>query len=145
VLARIKAQAGAPSKDAADVAATRWAWYEAPAEIDLPVEASSGGRTEGNHVRLGIARTHAFDSGGSPFVRAVLSEWAMPTESTPGTAASSSRERLWLAARAFSPGRSRRSYTGSMIDLMTYGKDVMDSTIAAFDAQCGLLKLGVDS
>jgi hypothetical protein len=31
------------------------------------------------------------------------------------------------------------------IDLMMYGTDVMDSAVAAFDAECGLLKLGVDS
>jgi 5-methylcytosine-specific restriction endonuclease McrA len=44
VLARIKAQARAPLKDAVNT--TRWALYEALADTGLPVEASSGGRTK---------------------------------------------------------------------------------------------------
>jgi 5-methylcytosine-specific restriction endonuclease McrA len=51
VLARIKAQARAPLKDAAAINTTRWALYEALADTGLPVEASSGGRAKYNRSR----------------------------------------------------------------------------------------------
>jgi 5-methylcytosine-specific restriction endonuclease McrA len=62
LLARIKAQAKAPLKDAAAVNATRWALYEALADTGLPIEASSGGRTKYNRSRLGIPKSHALDA-----------------------------------------------------------------------------------
>jgi 5-methylcytosine-specific restriction endonuclease McrA len=62
VLARIKAQARAPLKDAAAVDATRWVLYPALADTGSPVEASPCGRTEYNRMRLGIAKTHALDA-----------------------------------------------------------------------------------
>jgi RRXRR protein len=61
LLARIKAQAKAPLKDAAAVNATRWALYEALADTGLPIEASPGGRTKYSPSRLGIAKSHALD------------------------------------------------------------------------------------
>jgi RRXRR protein len=58
--ARIKAQAKA--KVAAAVNATRWALYEALADTGLPIEASSGGRTECNRLRLGIPKSQTLDA-----------------------------------------------------------------------------------
>jgi hypothetical protein len=60
--ASIKAQLTAPLKDASAVNATRRALYEALADIGLPVEAASGGRTKFNRTCLGIAKTHARDA-----------------------------------------------------------------------------------
>jgi 5-methylcytosine-specific restriction endonuclease McrA len=78
VLARIKAQATAPLKDAAAVNATRWALYEALADSGLPVEASSGGRTKYNRARLGIPKTHALDAA-CVGALGTLVGWQIPT------------------------------------------------------------------
>lgn len=77
-LAAIKAQLKAPLKDAAAVNATRGALWEALDATDLPVEASSGGRTKFNRHRLGVPKTHALDAACVGEVEA-LSGWQVPT------------------------------------------------------------------
>jgi hypothetical protein len=64
VLARIKARAGAPLKDAAAVTATRRAFSEALADTGLPAEAWSSGYTKSNRARLGIPKTGVPDAAG---------------------------------------------------------------------------------
>jgi 5-methylcytosine-specific restriction endonuclease McrA len=61
-LAKIKAQAKAPLKDAAAVNSTRWALANALKATGLPVELSSGGRTKFNRSRFGVPKTHALDA-----------------------------------------------------------------------------------
>ena len=75
VLARIKAQAKAPLKDAA--AATRWALYGALKATGLPVELASGGRTKFNRCRLGVPKTHALDAACVGKVEALVG-WQIP-------------------------------------------------------------------
>jgi 5-methylcytosine-specific restriction endonuclease McrA len=62
VLARIKAQAKRPLKDAAAVNATRWALFQTLKDTGLPVETASGGRTKWNRTRLDIPKAHALDA-----------------------------------------------------------------------------------
>ena len=78
VLARIKAHAKRPLKDAAAVNSTRWALFEAMKRTYLPVETGSGGRTKWNRIRLGVPKTHALDAA---CVGAVdtLTGWAVPS------------------------------------------------------------------
>jgi hypothetical protein len=78
VLAEVKAQLKRPLKDAAAVNATRWALWDALQDTGLPVEASSGGRTKWNRMRLGIPNTHALDAACVGEV-AALSGWDIPT------------------------------------------------------------------
>ena len=78
VLARIKAQAKAPLRDAAAVNATRWALYGALKGTGLSVESSSGGRTKYNRCRLGIPKTHALDAACVGTVD-TLTGWRRPT------------------------------------------------------------------
>jgi 5-methylcytosine-specific restriction endonuclease McrA len=61
-LAKIKAQAKAPLKDAAAVNSTRWALANALKATGLPVELSSGGRTKFTRSRFGVPKTHALDA-----------------------------------------------------------------------------------
>ena len=77
-LARIKAHAKRPLKDAAAVNATRWALFEALRATGLSVEYGSGGRTKWNRSRLGIPKTHALDAACVGAVEA-LSDWAVPS------------------------------------------------------------------
>jgi 5-methylcytosine-specific restriction endonuclease McrA len=77
-LARIKAQAKRPLRDAAAVNATRWALYGALRTTGLPVECGSGGRTKWNRSRLSIPKTHALDAACVGKVEAITG-WAVPT------------------------------------------------------------------
>ncbi|MDD5001063.1 MAG: RNA-guided endonuclease IscB [Thiomonas arsenitoxydans] len=61
-LARLKAQAQAPLRDAAAVNSTRWALFHALKATGLPVEAGTGGRTKFNRTRLCIPKGHALDA-----------------------------------------------------------------------------------
>lgn len=61
-LARIKAQAKRPLKDAAAVNTTRWTLFHALQATGLPVTTGSGGLTKFNRMRLGIPKTHALDA-----------------------------------------------------------------------------------
>jgi len=61
-LARIKAQAKTPLKDAAVLNSTRWALYNALRSIGIPVEIGTGGRTKWNRRRLSIPKGHALDA-----------------------------------------------------------------------------------
>ena len=61
-LARIRAQAKAPLRDAAAVNSTRWALFRALQATGLPVETATGGRTRFNRTRLGIPKGHALDA-----------------------------------------------------------------------------------
>ena len=78
VLARIKAQAKTPLRDAAAVNTTRWALWGSLKGTGLPVEASSGGRTKYNRCRLGIPKTHALDAACVGKVETLIG-WCMPT------------------------------------------------------------------
>ncbi len=62
VLARIKAKAKVPLKDAAAVNSTRWAMFGVLKATGLRVSTGSGGRTKWNRSRLGIPKTHALDA-----------------------------------------------------------------------------------
>ncbi len=62
VLKRVLARAKAPLDGAAAVNATRNAIVVALRATDLPVEASSGGRTKWNRSRLGVPKSHALDA-----------------------------------------------------------------------------------
>ncbi len=62
VLARIKATAKRPLKDAAAVNSTRWALFNRLKATGLPVTTGSGGRTKWNRSRLDIPKTHALDA-----------------------------------------------------------------------------------
>lgn len=78
VLARIKAQAKRPLKDAAAVNSTRWALFQALKSTSLPVECGSGGRTKWNRSRLGLPKTHALDAAAVGAVD-TLTGWHVPT------------------------------------------------------------------
>lgn len=78
VLAKIKAQAKAPLRDAAAVNSTRWALFRALKATGLPVSAWSGGRTKWNRSRLGVPKTHALDAACVGEVEA-LAGWQAPT------------------------------------------------------------------
>jgi hypothetical protein len=78
VLARVKAHAKRPLKDAAAVNATRWALFGAIKATGLPVECGSGGRTKWNRTRLDVPKTHALDAACVGTVDA-LTGWAVPT------------------------------------------------------------------
>jgi 5-methylcytosine-specific restriction endonuclease McrA len=60
-LAKIKAQAKAPLRDAAAVQSTRWALWRALA-ARLPTHAASGGRTKWNRTRCALPKTHTLDA-----------------------------------------------------------------------------------
>lgn len=78
VLARIKATAKRPLKDAAAVNAARWALFNRLKQTGLPVTTGSGGRTKWNRSRLGIPKTHALDAACVGVVDA-LSGWDVPS------------------------------------------------------------------
>ncbi|MDD3575735.1 MAG: HNH endonuclease [Halothiobacillus sp.] len=61
-LARIKAQAKAPLRDAAAVNSTRWALFNALKATGLPVETGTGGKTKFNRTRFFIPKGHALDA-----------------------------------------------------------------------------------
>ena len=77
MLARIKATAKRPLKDAAAVNATRWALFNRLKATGLPVTTGSGGRTKWNRSRLGIPKTHGLDAACVGEVEA-LSGWDVP-------------------------------------------------------------------
>ncbi len=58
----VQAQGKLPLKDAAAVNTTRWALYRALQTTGLPVETGTGGRTQYNRTRLGIAKSHWGDA-----------------------------------------------------------------------------------
>ncbi|WP_436890271.1 RNA-guided endonuclease IscB [Nocardiopsis dassonvillei] len=60
-LARIKARAETPLKDAAAVNATRWGLWRA-LDARLPTRVGSGGRTRWNRVRSGLPKSHTLDA-----------------------------------------------------------------------------------
>jgi 5-methylcytosine-specific restriction endonuclease McrA len=78
VLARIKANAKRPLKDAAAVNSTRWALFGRLKQTGLPVSTGSGGRTKWNRSRLGIPKTHGLDAACVGNVDA-LSNWDVPS------------------------------------------------------------------
>jgi 5-methylcytosine-specific restriction endonuclease McrA len=54
--------AKAPLRDAAAVNTTRWALWRRLAELGLRLEVGTGGRTQWNRTRLGLAKSHANDA-----------------------------------------------------------------------------------
>lgn len=119
VLARVKAHAKRPLKDAAAVNATRWALFEALKATGLPVECGSGGRTKWNRSRLGIPKTHALDAACVGAVDA-LADWAVPSLSIKAMGGGS-YQRTRLDAHGFPRGyltrrkRIRGFQTGDMV------------------------------
>jgi 5-methylcytosine-specific restriction endonuclease McrA len=119
VLARIKAQAKRPLKDAAAVNSTRWALYDALRATGLPVEAASGGRTKWNRTRLGVLKTHALDAACVGNVEA-LTSWAVPSLAIKATGRGA-YQRTRLNAYGFPRGYLTRSkrikgfQTGDMV------------------------------
>jgi 5-methylcytosine-specific restriction endonuclease McrA len=77
VLARIKAHAKRPLKDAAAVNTTRWALVNTLKATGLPVETGSGGKTKWNRSRLGIPKAHALDAACVGDIEA-LTGWQVP-------------------------------------------------------------------
>lgn len=78
LLARIKAKAKAPLRDAAAVNATRNALFVALLETGLPVATGTGAQTKYNRRSLNIPKTHALDAVCVGEVEAV-SSWQRPT------------------------------------------------------------------
>jgi len=119
VLARIKAQARRPLKDAAAVNSTRWALCTALRATGLPVEAASGGRTKWNRHRMGVPKTHALDAACVGKVEA-LTGWAVPTLAIKATGRGA-YQRTRLNAYGFPRGYLTRSkrikgfQTGDMV------------------------------
>ena len=58
----IQAQARIPRKDAAAVNSSRRVLYQRLLQMDLPIEASTGGRTKWNRSTRGIPKTHWLDA-----------------------------------------------------------------------------------
>ncbi len=77
-LAKIRASAKKPLRDAAAVNATRWALANALKATGLPVELASGGRTKFNRCTLGIPKTHALDAACVGQMQAIH-HWQRPT------------------------------------------------------------------
>jgi 5-methylcytosine-specific restriction endonuclease McrA len=119
VLARVKAAAKRPLKDAAAVNSTRWALFEALRATGLPVEAASGGRTKWNRTRLGVPKTHALDAACVGEVEA-LTGWEVPSLAIKCTGRGS-YQRTRLDAYGFPRGYLTRSkrirgfQTGDMV------------------------------
>lgn len=78
LLARIKARAKAPLRDAAAVNTTRNALFAALLHTGLPVATGTGAQTKFNRQRLGLPKTHALDAVCVGDVKAV-SGWQRPT------------------------------------------------------------------
>ena len=76
-LARLRAQAQAPLKDAAAVNATRWAIWRMLTTTGLPVEATTGGRTKWNRLRFGLPKRHALDAACTGTVDQLIG-WRIP-------------------------------------------------------------------
>ena len=119
VLARVKAHAKRPLKDAAAVNSTRWALFEALKATGLPVECGSGGRTKWNRTRLGVPKTHALDAACVGAVE-TLTGWAVPSLAIKCTGRGS-YQRTRLNAYGFPRGyltrkkRIRGFQTGDMV------------------------------
>jgi len=62
LLAKIKAQAKAPLRDAAAVNSTRWKLLEALKTLDIPIATGTGGQTKFNRTRLGLKKDHCIDA-----------------------------------------------------------------------------------
>ena len=118
-LARIRAHAKRPLKDAAAVNSTRLALFQALRAAGLPIECGSGGRTKWNRSRFGIPKTHALDAACVGAVDA-LADWAAPSLSIKATGRGS-YQRTRLDAYGFPRGyltrqkRIRGFQTGDMV------------------------------
>jgi 5-methylcytosine-specific restriction endonuclease McrA/ribosomal protein L21E len=77
LLAKIKAQAKLPLKDAAAVNSTRWALFNALKALGMPVSTGSGGKTKWNRLRLDIPKSHALDAACVGNVE-TLTGWEVP-------------------------------------------------------------------
>jgi hypothetical protein len=84
LLAKIKAQAKSPLKDAAAVNSTRWALFNSLKVLGLPVETGSGGKTKWNRLRFGVPKSHALDAACVGNVE-TLSGWEVPSLSIKAT------------------------------------------------------------
>jgi hypothetical protein len=84
LLAKIKAQAKRPLKDAAAVNSTRCALFNALKALGLPVETGSGGKTKWNRLRFGVPKSHALDAACVGDIK-TLTDWEVPTLSIKAT------------------------------------------------------------
>ncbi len=125
VLARVKAHAKRPLKDAAAVNSTRWALFETLRATGLPVECASGGRTKWNRTRLAVPKTHALDAACVGAVE-VLTGWAVPALAIKSTGRGA-YQRTRLDAYGFPRGylmrqkRIRGFQTGDMVRATVQG------------------------
>ncbi|GAB2928039.1 hypothetical protein GCM10022245_69760 [Streptomyces mayteni] len=62
LVARLRAQAKAPLRDAAVMNSTRWGIWRQLHTIGVPVAAWSGGRTKYNRLRQGLPKSHTLDA-----------------------------------------------------------------------------------
>lgn len=102
LLARIKARAKAPLRDATAVNATRNALFRALLHTGLPVATGTGAQTKFNRQRLGIPKTHALDAVCVGDVEAV-SGWQRPTLALKATGRGE-YQRTRLSAHGFARG-----------------------------------------
>ncbi len=125
VLARVKAHAKRPLKDAAAVNSTRWALFQALRATGMPVKCGSGGRTKWNRTRLGIPKTHALDAACVGAVE-VLTGWAVSSLTIKATGRGA-YQRTRLDAYGFPRGyltrqkRIRGFQTGDMVRAVVPG------------------------
>ncbi|MDP3976679.1 MAG: RNA-guided endonuclease IscB [Pseudomonas sp.] len=102
LLARIKAKAKAPLRDAAAVNATRNALFHALLHTGLPVATGTGAQTKFNRSRLGLPKTHALDAACVGEVEAVTN-WHRPTLTVKATGRGE-YQRTRLTAHGFPRG-----------------------------------------
>lgn len=102
LLARIKAKAKAPLRDAAVVNATRNALFHALLHTGLPVATGTGAQTKFNRSRLGLPKTHALDAACVGEVEAVTN-WHRPTLTVKATGRGE-YQRTRLTAHGFPRG-----------------------------------------
>lgn len=122
LLARVKAKAKAPLRDAAAVNATRNALFHALLHTGLPVATGTGAQTKFNRSRLGIPKTHALDAACVGEVEAVTN-WHRPTLTVKATGRGE-YQRTRLTAHGFPRGyltRQKRHFgfqTGDQVCAM---------------------------
>lgn len=122
LLARIKAKARAPLRDAAAVNATRNALLHTLLQTGLPVTTGTGAQTKFNRSRLGLPKTHALDAACVGEVEAVTN-WHRPTLTVKATGRGE-YQRTRLTAHGFPRGyltRQKRHFgfqTGDQVCAM---------------------------
>lgn len=104
---QIKARAKAPLKDAAAVSSARWAVWNAPEKLSLPMAMGSGGVTKYNRTRLGIPKSRALDAARAGKVSEIAG-WERNVLFV-RRVGRGSRQRTRVSASGFPKGRLTRS------------------------------------